>query len=286
MQVDEIKEWNHISKKERMAIIDIAHLHKLLNSQNIQHWLTSGSLLGSVTRNWMLPNDRDIDIGIWDRDRGKLRMLLPKFRKLGFNIRQRYDPAHDMEKGMVTIKRGIAPIDIKIYKKYGDYAARGINRSLSLQAEIVWELIDMLYYKNEYDRLLPSTKLRRVEHHLFCLTSKIMNIYPFKSRASLVCYLSEIWRRLDSWYGMEILPLKYFKEFKKTKFLGTEFDIFKNAEEYLNEEYGYDWSKHNPNGKGGIEKYSHILFNKQLFKEIQNDTELFKRAKAVGYINK
>jgi phosphorylcholine metabolism protein LicD len=74
---------NKILRGRRLEI-SLRLLHNVtefLESNNITYWLESGTLLGVVRENRLLPWDNDLDISIIDRDADK---LIPIFYKLWF----------------------------------------------------------------------------------------------------------------------------------------------------------------------------------------------------------
>lgn len=85
--------------------------------------------------------------------------------------------------------------------------------------------------------------------------------------------------------GLEVLPVKYPDSLETVIFYGVEVQVFEQNHEYLDEEYGSGWDQHNPNGKGGTEKFSHILKENDTYQEAQGNPELMKRCRAIGYMN-
>ena len=299
-------------RKESIAKKNLEDLCYLLNKVGVKYWLTSGTLLGCISRNSILPNDRDIDLGAWESEREKINKIIPLLRKKGFNVIKQYNPAHGKLKGMITLVRGeFFPIDIKLYEEYDNYVARSILKSKGFKTKLLVRIIEMLYFKKEYSlpkmkrpsvlyylskilyklsviqtQKVPEKKLKRVSisYYFYKVLYKITLTLPHKTSEKLIIYLSQLLRKTNIVYGMEVLPKRYFEKFISVNFYGMKFNVFENYEEYLNEEYGMNWSEHNPSGKGGLEKYSHIVYSKDLVYDIKNDDELLRRCKAIGYI--
>jgi len=57
-----------------------------LDENNINYWLLSGTLLGSVRHGNIIPWDDDIDIGILETDYNKLLLLKNELNKIGLNF--------------------------------------------------------------------------------------------------------------------------------------------------------------------------------------------------------
>jgi len=242
-------------------------------------------LLGCIKGGSILPGDRDVDLGMWAVEREKLNIMLPFLKSEGFSVKQRYDPAHECIKGMITIKRGIAPIDIKLYSPIDSYMVRGIHKSSDFKSKAIWELIDILYFKSSYSRVFPGGRREIPFHYFLILLSKFSFLVTNKKSEALIKILSELWRKSATQYGMEILPIRYARELEVTRFYGLNVNRFKYFHEYLDEEYGAGWDRDNPHGKGGVEKYSHILLNEKTSNDVRRDKELFNRCMAVGYLD-
>ena len=63
---------------------------ELLNSNNIQYWVDSGTLLGLVRGGDILPNDKDIDIGVHFNQLNKINLLRTQIASLGYSIRTEF----------------------------------------------------------------------------------------------------------------------------------------------------------------------------------------------------
>jgi len=278
--IDETKEA--FAKKKMIVAADLRAVSSVLNEFGVTFWLTSGTLLGCISRGSILPMDRDVDLGMWDRDRPKLEEALVQFKELGFRLAKRYDPSGNCVKGMVTLMRGGVPIDIKVYKPRGEFMVRGIHKSHSRCSQKVWDLIDLLYFASDYSSLMSR---RKSIMRLYGFVSRFASIIPRCLRQRVIDGLCVIWKQLDVTYGQEILPLKYPSSLKKTTFYDVEVNVFTLHNDYLDEEYGPGWDQHNPNGKGGTDKFSHILFDDETLEEALVNPELMERCRAVGYID-
>lgn len=273
--------FEDLSKIEKGAIEDLRDLKEAFEANGLKFWLMSGTLLGCMTRDRILPGDRDIDFGAFGVERDKFTSAIPGLKEKGFLIKERYDPVNKEIKGMVTLKRNAMPVDIKFYKEKDGYAVRAIHKSHGLYATLVWELVDILHFK----KLMTFSLFSRFKvSFLGVLLAEMTNFISDARAENLKKQLSEKWMKGKSRYGMVVIPLHYFKSFRNVNFYGMEFSIPANVEEYLEEEYGKNWNQDDPKRKGGWAKKSHLVYDKNLIEEVENDEELMNRCRVIGYI--
>lgn len=76
-----------MTEEERFELISYLQvLSNILNNNNINYWIMSGSLLGSVRHGEIIPWDDDADIGIMETDLEKLLLLNKELNDLGFEV--------------------------------------------------------------------------------------------------------------------------------------------------------------------------------------------------------
>lgn len=223
----------------------------------------SGSLLGCIKYGGILPGDNDIDIGTWssEREDKDFQQAIESFETKGFKIEERYDPAHERLKGMITLTGGTMRIDIKFYEQHNDHLVRSIHRNNSEFARIIWVLVDALYFGSKWKQ---SNSTKRT------ILQRVATVLPFPVRGTIIKILSYVWRKSDTEYGLVVLPAAYFQDFATETFLGHTVPVPENAEEYLLYDYGTQWKEHNPSGKGGAEKPSHVLYTSQSLESISD----------------
>lgn len=278
-KTDETSE--QFAEKEAIVAKDLRAISEACSDAGLTFWLTSGTLLGCISRGSILPMDRDVDLGTWETNRAELDKAIIDLQSQGFQVTRRYDPEHDCEKGMVTLIRGGVPIDIKVYTRKGEYMVRGIHQSHSVFSQKLWDLIDLMYFRSDYSSIRER---RKAIMSLYCFVARVATMIPRLLGLKIVKGLCAWWRRLDVTVGLEVLPVKYPDSLKTVMFYGTEVRVFESNIEYLDEEYGPGWDQHNPNGKGGTEKFSHILKENETYEEAQNNPELKRRCQAIGYM--
>ena len=216
---------NKISKESILILVI-----ELLNSHNINYWVTDGTLLGIIRENRLLPWDSDIDIGLWKSEVSRLK-IIDIFENHGFKYVQAlpkmdclYFFIHDTQ------------IDISLYSKDDKEASiwwvtnpnkiidRFIVQIISMVFEKHKKTINF-YIKRQFDlRSLIKTIVGLFSH---LITNSIKEkIYTFAQTKYV---------RIGCIYPIELL------RFKTIIFKDTKMVVPLDSEEYLRTEYGEDW---------------------------------------------
>jgi hypothetical protein len=216
-KIDETSE--QFAQKEVVVAEDLRAISAVCDKLELTFWLTSGTLLGCISRGTILPMDRDVDLGTWESNRSKLDDAIVELQAQGFQVTQRYDPEQDCVKGMITLIRGGVPIDIKVYKRTGEYMVRGIHQSHSVFSQKIWDLIDLMYFGSSYS----SSRVRRQwVTQLYGAVSRVASVLPRSLNLKIVRGLCAWWRRLNVSVGLEVLPVKYPDSLETAIFYGVE----------------------------------------------------------------
>jgi hypothetical protein len=127
---------------------ELEFVTNLLNQNNINYWLDSGTLLGLYREGKVLEHDKDIDISVWDTEEEKIiqisKYLLKHYtlRVLnygGYNFKYKFTP-----KG----KSRVLKIDFNLFIQKKDYALcpQPIVKN-NIILKIIWRLYNLRYQK-------------------------------------------------------------------------------------------------------------------------------------------
>lgn len=96
----------------------------LLETHNVEHWVDCGTLLGIVRDGQPLPGDKDVDLGLWEKDLDALQGLAPRFHEIGYKI---YGFQYDGMTYGVNVRsvqeQGVT-VSFGVYRQHGDHAWR------------------------------------------------------------------------------------------------------------------------------------------------------------------
>lgn len=256
-------------KRLERTISKLKKVKSILETGGVEFWLMSGTLLGCIQRGEILPNDRDVDLGSRRNQIGKFDKIVPKLEKEGLRVERRVDPFALRLKGMYTVKGSGMPIDIKFFDRKGKFMFRSIHRNDSEVASALWDMADIAHFGK-----VEMPRRPNVSRYISSAVRKV----PDKIRKMLGYALCKLWIESKSRYGFVVFPKKYFEKMKIKKFYEMEFKVPQNPKKYIREEYGEKWKKHDPSGKGGWEKPSHIVIREEKVKPKIDYERLVKKA--------
>lgn len=236
------------------TISKLQKVKSILEFGNINFWLMSGTLLGCMQRGKILPNDRDVDLGSRRDQMRKFDEVVPEIEEEGLKVEKRIDPVALRIKGMYTIRGSGMPIDIKFLDQKKNFLFRSIHKNDSYVAKALWGLADIMYLG---EGSIPGKP--RISKY----AQKLSKIMPYKIGNMLGEVLCRLWLNSKSRYGFVVFPKKYFESMEKKKLHGIDFRAPHKPKEYIRNEYGGNWNEHDPSGKGGWEKPSHIIIQEE-----------------------
>jgi len=133
-------------ERAQRAVAMLRAVTDILDDASIRYWLDSGTLLGIVREQRLLPWDTDMDISVSSDQLPRLMECLPDLRRHGFRVRQRFNPPGDdilaaQSARLFKVRnrrwhffRGDLLLDIFVHYRHGDSYYWGMScKSSSLR---------------------------------------------------------------------------------------------------------------------------------------------------------
>jgi lipopolysaccharide cholinephosphotransferase len=224
---------NPLKRAQKVLTEMLTVIHNICKDNNIDYFLTDGSLLGHVRHGGFIPWDDDIDIGMLRKDYNRFKKIIDSSLPDIYKV-ETYDLNTHGKHNWVKIMylgdfewvdadgerhKGIS-LDIFPY----DYVLG--KEKLSVTGQIFNRLSRVFYPKKITN---PKDLL-----HTILNRSKLYNLYcPFMKETDTITYGVE-----THFYGIAYFDINEIFPLKTGIFEGQEFNIPKNPDHYLKNIYG------------------------------------------------
>lgn len=227
---------------------DIRLLESALQALEIagtRPWLDQGTLLGLVREHQLLPQDPDLDLGLWLHEwRARRHALARSVRSKGLELL--------VETHMVTIvsprQPHTRPVNIALYRPEGERALKSFRRRRrDTRSRLIRSGIGMLTGGFLIEALIRGARLLR--------STDVLRLRAYGDRVSgwarlLSCKRHKVLRglglaQLREWATMDfspvLSPLHHFIELEPATVNTTRAWLPSQPEQYLAFKYGADW---------------------------------------------
>lgn len=231
-------------RQHQMELLDMLKtLADICNKNNIQWWLSSGTLLGAIRHQGFVPWDDDVDIIMFKDEYKKLEKVL-------LNMQSDTYVLHSMKTDIEYVR-----CFAKFRKREGREYSRDRRRNwykwkgnyidifLIEKTSYASAIISGTIYKNlvHLTAYIKTGWLRRllirpIEFLCLGIINPILRVIGLINPKGQYHYVLGMGWAWSTYYKKDILPLK------TAKFEGVEFPVPNNAEKYLTGPYG-DWRK-------------------------------------------
>ena len=218
-----------MSMDEKIAIDGLRQVKEVLDKQDIEYWLDSGTLLGAVRDGRVIPWDHDIDLSTWYTNFDKITSVVREIRDKRFEIF-----ISDQQDHFSIISKN-CNISVMLYR---------VNNGKAIHIwfvhdKIVGQIIDYFLWILKLRN--AEVKESRVPLRITKCWVKLSSALPSWLRNKFIKILRALYEKFGSRPVQLAIPSHYFKVLSKIIFYGMEFKVPAKTEEYLNFRYGKDW---------------------------------------------
>jgi phosphorylcholine metabolism protein LicD len=226
------------TKSLARSIIQVIEISK---KHDLHCWLNYGALLGMVREKRLLPWNNDAELSCWNEKDIK-KKAIKIVNDLSING---YSAYYYSTVGTINIKKQGIDININFMWDENPLGTRPheecskFKSNLILSYIVYWLAISMSTYSSgiSFRKFVRANKREKVKIVLIAINK----IFPIKIKKIFYKTLMSMAMKGKSEFGKTGMPSKYFKDFIKIDFYGSEISIPKRNRELLAFIYGEDW---------------------------------------------
>lgn len=211
--------------------IDSIHI---LRKNNINYWVSHGTLLGIIRENRILPWDHDLDFSVWDHEVDK-KTIVNLFEANGYKQEVIYG-----EMDCLHFIGGDKKIDISFYKIYEDIASvKWIIPSDNKLKQISQFILSMWSHNTAEFPIVGKYYL--IKYLLYQLIKLVKYLMPNKLKRYIDDNETNYMKKYYD-YGGYSYPKSLLDNLGTIEFLGEKILVPSDSEKYLEYTYGKDWN--------------------------------------------
>ncbi len=213
---------------EENAVYALKQVKKVLEKEDMEFWLDTGTLLGAVREGKIIPWDEDIDLGMWEEDLNEVKRIL---HHLPDEIQGWYDGQE-----VIMIYRDCV-ISITLYgsDERDGLAKRYYNVERNYLAGLSKSISKLMRNEEHATKVSKNIPVRITK-----VIAKILSILPSTLQNILRIGAEEIHDTFSSRVTVGV-PVKYFEDLSKMEFYDMIFYVPSPVEDYLQFRYGEEW---------------------------------------------
>lgn len=217
--------------KEQIWLKALDVIKEVLDNNNCQYFLDTGTLLGAIRDHQFIPWDNDIDLGVVDCQETKKTILniCKQLYNKGYNVTA---SEHELD---IFDRSGLLDLGVKFYDHNGNNYETSFGKICGSQlAHMLYgSLSGNIIFKNGYGSYKFKAFMSKALRVLSLITPRLI--------VKKLMRLSKIESRNLS------IPVHLLSHFSDFEFYGRYYKVPSNSLDYLQYRYGKDWNKPNRN---------------------------------------
>ena len=207
---------------------------RILRENNINYWVSHGTLLGIIRENRILPWDHDLDFSVWDHEVDQ-KTIVDLFEASGYKQEVVYG-----EMDCLHFVGGYKKIDISFYKVYKNIASvKWIIPSGNKLKQICQFILRM--WSHNAEKLPIVEKYHLIKYLLYLFIKSVKYLMPNKFKRHINNNVANYMKKCYD-YGGYSYPKSLLDNLGTIEFLGEKILVPSDSEKYLEYTYGKDWN--------------------------------------------
>ncbi len=215
------------------AVEALKLIKKILETNEVEFWLESGTLLGAIREGAFIKWDYDIDLGTWDTYMPKMKKLNKEFCEHG------YETYFSVYHNVMMIRKGEIDVQLVFWRLKEDEVIAPLryieNKIGFVLASLNW--IVLFSHSGKLNKETFNSSMKIIKF----IGSKMTDLIPEFLKLKTASFLNTLASKTGNRRGLVVTPSKYFLSLENTKFYDMDFLIPQNSEEYLAYYYGDNW---------------------------------------------
>jgi len=210
----------------------------VFDKNGVTFWLDCGSLLGAVRDGKIISWDHDFDLGLRYDEIDKINKSIDILKEKGFKVYYSDFIDNIDEKVPYGLFKDGCPIGLFVFPLDYDFCGYEMLMPIHKPGKLMDYMIWVISLRN------PELKVSHgsaVPLSITKVLTKFCSVLPEKTREKMVDVFSIVYKKIDSYHFIFLIPSDFYKKLDTIKYYGMDIKVPSPKEDYLEYRYGEDW---------------------------------------------